>query len=171
MSQIGTASETILKSFFRLCRRFFRKCISTTAVVRFLFPMRNLVVPCGSTKVYPLVLWLGNQNLPGGVAALQRYDAVNTIGAKNTELSFVISAKINLATAALGGAGQRHLMNRAHSLAVFVFKQNNRLSCHRRRKTKVGKLNNLAAYRLLCGGEFRFGIHSTIEADAMYLLK
>ncbi len=83
---------------------------------------------------------------------LECYDTVNAIGAKNTELSFVVPAKINLATAALGGTGQRYLVNGAHALAVFVFKQNNRLSRHGRRKTKVGKFNDLAAYRLLCGG-------------------
>ena len=102
---------------------------------------------------------------------LQCYDPVNAVGAKHTELTLVISAKINLATVAFRSAGQSDLVNGAHTLAVLVFKQDNRLSRHGCRKAKVGKLNNFAAYGLLCGGEFRLGVHSTIEADAMYPLK
>jgi hypothetical protein len=76
---------------------------------------------------------------------LQGYNPVNGVGAKHAELTLVISAEVNLAAATFGGAGQSYLVNGAYALAIFVFKQNNRLSRHGRREAKVGKLNYLAA--------------------------
>jgi hypothetical protein len=114
---------------------------------------------------------LGYLGFPQTLNALQCYHPVNTIRAKDTEFAFVVAAEIDLATAPFGGAGQGHLVNRPHTLAIFIFKEDDRLAGHGSRETEVSKLDDLAADGLLRGGEYRLGIHSTIEAEAMYLLK
>jgi hypothetical protein len=171
MSQIGTASGAILeKNFYRSAgiladrrRRSRVLLLSNEELTRFVRAHESFTLCLCGWGYLPLS---GREQ-----QRLQGYDSMNAIGAKHAKLTLVVPTEIDLATAALRGAGQRNLVNGAHTLAIFIFKKNNRLSSHGRREAKVGKFNNLAAYRLLCGGEFRLGIHSTIEADAMYPLK
>jgi hypothetical protein len=96
---------------------------------------------------------------------------MNTVGAKYAELALVVAAEVYQATATFAGAREGHLMDRSHTLAIFIFKQYDRLAGHGSREPKVGELDDLAACRWLRGGKFGLGIHSTIEAEAMYPLK
>jgi hypothetical protein len=65
-----------------------------------------------------------------GRGFLERDNAVNTVGAEDAELAFVITAKVDETAATLTRARQRHLVNRSDALPVFIFKQDNRLTCH-----------------------------------------
>jgi hypothetical protein len=57
-------------------------------------------------------------------------DPMNAVCAKDAELAFVVAAKIDLAAATLPCTGERHLMDGALSLQIFVFEQHDRLACH-----------------------------------------
>ena len=66
------------------------------------------------------------------VGGLEGDNAVNAVGAKDLELAFIVAAKINVAAGTFARARERDLVNRADSIAVFVFKQNHRLAGDRR---------------------------------------
>jgi hypothetical protein len=75
---------------------------------------------------------------------LEGYNAMNAVGAKNAEFAFVIAAEVDQPALTLTRAGKCNLMDRSNPLTVFVFEQDQRLARHRRRQTKVGKLDDLA---------------------------
>jgi hypothetical protein len=63
-------------------------------------------------------------------------------------------------------------MYRSDASPVFTLEQDNGLGCHGSRQTKIRKVDDAADGWLLRGeGGLRHGIHVTIEAEAMYLLK
>jgi hypothetical protein len=73
---------------------------------------------------------------------------VNTIGAEDTELTFVVTTKVNKTTMTFAGTGQGHLVNGSDTLPVFVLQQDHRLAGHWSGQAKIGKLNHLAGDRL-----------------------
>ena len=76
---------------------------------------------------------------------LESNHPVDAIRPEDAELALVIPAEIDETTTAPSGAGQSDLMDRPHALPVFIFKQNKRLTRHRRRQTEVRKCNQVTA--------------------------
>ena len=62
------------------------------------------------------------------MAGLQGDNTVNEVGAKDLEFAFIVAAKVDEAARTFARAGERDLMNRTFSVAVFVFEQNNRFA-------------------------------------------
>jgi hypothetical protein len=104
---------------------------------------------------------------------LEGYNPVNAIRPEDAELALIIATKIDQTTATLAGAGQCHLVDRSGALPVFIFEQHEGLTRHRCRQAKIREFNHLAGDWWLRRRNWRLRhwVHSTIEAEAMYLLK
>jgi hypothetical protein len=55
---------------------------------------------------------------------------MNAICAKDTELTFVVTTKVNKTTMTFAGTGQRYLVDGSDTLQIFVLQQDHRLSGH-----------------------------------------
>ena len=104
---------------------------------------------------------------------LEGYYPVNAIRPEDAELAFIVATKIDQTSATLAGAGQGHLVDRSGALPIFIFKQHEGLTRHRCRQAKIREFNHLAGDWPLRrrNWRLRLWVHSTIEAEAMYLLK
>jgi hypothetical protein len=97
---------------------------------------------------------------------------MDSVGPENGELAVIVTAEIDAASAASARAGQRNLVQRSGAWSIFVFEHHNGLAGHRRAEAKPGEVNQFSGCRLgLRYQRLRLRIHSSIEADRMYLLK
>jgi hypothetical protein len=98
---------------------------------------------------------------------------VNAICAKNAEFAFVVSTKIDEASPALSGTGERDLVDGTNPCPILVLKEYQWLAAHGGGQAEIREFHDFAAgwLRGRLSERFRFGIHSTIEAEVMYLLK
>ena len=85
---------------------------------------------------------------------LECNNAMNEISAEDAELTLVVAAEIDEASAALAGTGQGHLVYRSHARPMLILKQNHRLTRHRGGETKVSKLDDFTAGFLLGEGRW-----------------
>jgi hypothetical protein len=97
---------------------------------------------------------------------LESNDAVNAVGPEDSELTFIVAAKVDQAAMPSAGAGQGNLVDRSNAGAILILEHDNRLACHRCIQSKAGEVNQLGCCRLRIRNQgLRLRIHTLIEAE------